>query len=259
MSEVYKGELQDNLGNAFYPHTEADIVFTSDKRNVQEVLDGKADILKVSRTVYVSESGNDETGDGTQNNPWRSIQKAIDNVPVINGNQEYSISVSAGKYSGFIAKSVSATITLAGEIFIADSRMYPVEIDNSNIKINGNENIFNIRSDDFGALFYIHNGGKINAYKTIFKLRGNGDGIGINIVSDSGFSQNSNISFDYIGTAISVLTNSMFYADGLYGNDVGIGIHVEAGGRVAYDTNNIHAEIPSETASGGRIYTGAQE
>lgn len=36
MSDIYKGELQDNEGNTIYPHTEADIVFCNDGKTMQE-------------------------------------------------------------------------------------------------------------------------------------------------------------------------------------------------------------------------------
>ncbi len=36
MSDIYKGELQDNEGNTIYPHTEADVVFCADGKTMQE-------------------------------------------------------------------------------------------------------------------------------------------------------------------------------------------------------------------------------
>lgn len=38
MSDIYKGELQDNQGNTIYPHTEADITFCADGETVQKKL-----------------------------------------------------------------------------------------------------------------------------------------------------------------------------------------------------------------------------
>lgn len=40
MADIYKGELQDNLGNTVYPHTEADVVFCTDGKTAQEKLAG---------------------------------------------------------------------------------------------------------------------------------------------------------------------------------------------------------------------------
>lgn len=58
MADIYKGELQDHLGNTVYPHTEAEIVFCADGKTVQDKLTnhdnaignvtGKSDSLEVS-------------------------------------------------------------------------------------------------------------------------------------------------------------------------------------------------------------------
>lgn len=45
MSDIYKGELQDNLGNTVYPHTESDVVFCADGETVQEKLTKQEDAL----------------------------------------------------------------------------------------------------------------------------------------------------------------------------------------------------------------------
>ena len=45
MADIYKGELQDNLGNTVYPHTESDVVFCADGKTVQEKLAGYENAL----------------------------------------------------------------------------------------------------------------------------------------------------------------------------------------------------------------------
>lgn len=45
MSKIYRGEMQDNLGNTIYPHTEAGLVYCSDGETVQEKLTGTAETL----------------------------------------------------------------------------------------------------------------------------------------------------------------------------------------------------------------------
>lgn len=59
MADIYKGELQDNLGNTVYPHTESDVVFCTDGKTVQEKLTGYENALgSVTGT-----SGSLEVGD----------------------------------------------------------------------------------------------------------------------------------------------------------------------------------------------------
>ena len=45
MSKLYRGELQDNLGNTIYPHTEAGLVFCADGETVQQKIAGTAETL----------------------------------------------------------------------------------------------------------------------------------------------------------------------------------------------------------------------
>lgn len=229
-----------------------------ENRIITKALKEKANVLTVNRIVYVAQGGSDTEGDGTMAKPYASISHALKNVPIINGNYEYTIRVEAGTYGGFTAKNVSATIELEGEVTIVSTGTYSIEIDDSNIKINGNDNTINLTGAASSALLYIHNGGRLNLYKTVMKLRGSGEGTGIYIVSDGGFSHTSGrISFDNLYNAIHVGTNSVFYSDDMYGN-VTNGIIATAGGRVAYGSSTITATTPVQTSAGGRVYTGGQ-
>ena len=57
--------------------------------------------LNAFKTIYVSPSGNDNTGDGSQSKPFRQVQRAIDSLPKNLGASEIKISVAAGEYAGF--------------------------------------------------------------------------------------------------------------------------------------------------------------
>ena len=69
-------------------------------------------VLTADRTVYVSSDGNDETGDGTMDRPWATIQKAVDEAPEAIGMYGYTISIAPGTYDGFTV--VGKRITLFG-------------------------------------------------------------------------------------------------------------------------------------------------
>lgn len=66
MSDIYKGELQDNQGNTLYPHTEADVVFCADGETAQSKLNkyedslgnvtGKTDSLEVDNSNILATS-----------------------------------------------------------------------------------------------------------------------------------------------------------------------------------------------------------
>lgn len=57
--------------------------------------------LSADRLVYVSTEGSDETGDGTKDNPWATVQKAVDEAPDVTRTFEYRIYVFPGEYAGF--------------------------------------------------------------------------------------------------------------------------------------------------------------
>lgn len=52
-----------------------------------------------NQTIYVSKSGNDASGDGSQNLPFATIQHAIDSIPKDIGGKEITIDVASGTYS----------------------------------------------------------------------------------------------------------------------------------------------------------------
>ena len=65
--------------------------------------------LNAYKTIYVSSNGNDNTGDGSQSNPFRQIQRAVDSLPKNLGASEVKISVAAGEYAGFKISGFSGT------------------------------------------------------------------------------------------------------------------------------------------------------
>lgn len=56
-------------------------------------------VLTASKSVYVSPDGDDTTGDGTQANPWKTIQKAVDECPANSANDaRYNVYIADGEY-----------------------------------------------------------------------------------------------------------------------------------------------------------------
>jgi hypothetical protein len=71
-------------------------------------------VAEPGTTYYVSTTGDDDTGDGTVGNPWRTIQKAIDALNVTGDGD--TIMVAAGEYEAFqvIEKTNISIISTAG-------------------------------------------------------------------------------------------------------------------------------------------------
>lgn len=79
----------------------ADNNTTQLKENTQEFNKFKKQTFSTEhKTYYVSMNGNDTTGDGSIEKPFRTIQKAIDLIPAILYNV-YTISILDGIYEGF--------------------------------------------------------------------------------------------------------------------------------------------------------------
>jgi len=58
------------------------------------------DIIRTdSYTVYISDSGNDSTGDGSSSSPWRTLQKAFDNVPRLLTRTGYIIRILGSSFT----------------------------------------------------------------------------------------------------------------------------------------------------------------
>ena len=52
-----------------------------------------------SRNVYISDSGNDSTGDGSSSSPWRTLQKAFDNCPRLFVRNAYIIRIQGSSFT----------------------------------------------------------------------------------------------------------------------------------------------------------------
>lgn len=104
-----------------------------------------------SKSFYVSPDGNDETGDGTETNPWKSIQKAVDACSYI---AEDRIWINSGIYYPTDTITISnkkiifylyenGQVTLYDHLFTKDSSMILVE-DKSSLRItNYNSKYYN--------------------------------------------------------------------------------------------------------------------
>ncbi len=62
---------------------------------------GAAAALQANTTVYVSPSGSDSTGDGSETNPYATVSAALASAPKILNGRILIIRVSAGTYPGF--------------------------------------------------------------------------------------------------------------------------------------------------------------
>lgn len=88
-----------------------------------------SELMQAATALYVSLAGNDTTGDGSQNKPYRTLQKALDMIPLISSS--VTISIAAGDYIADGAARLSNRIVLGNLIIngstagtLADAQNY---------------------------------------------------------------------------------------------------------------------------------------
>lgn len=104
------------------------------KREAERV--GAAPVLKAGKKIYVSTTGNDETGDGSESSPYATIQKAIDSLPKNLGGNTVTINVASGTYNAVSGSPIiSATKFYNGMLDIRGPSSSDKAVLNGNISI----------------------------------------------------------------------------------------------------------------------------
>ena len=218
--------------------------------------------LTESVTVYVSGStGNDTTGTGASNAPFKTVQAAIDSIPkylrgfhvqidIANGTYEERVVID-GFYGGRLTLGVSGrTVTLRG-VTVNSSAVVRLYI--SNITYSANF---------AGALLYAGNGSIVNILGPI-TLNGGGAS-----VSGIGTDHGSEIVAGSITVAIlncaAACVNAVGASAVSFYNVEGVGntatgLRAERGATISYATKNLTASVGDYTASGGRILSGSAQ
>ena len=108
MADIYKGELQDNLGNTVYPHTESDVVFCSDGKTVQEKMSGfenvLGDVTGTSGSLEVSNENILATTEAT-----KKLKDNFANMVKFEQTTSANFTVAAGKIASITLVAPSAT------------------------------------------------------------------------------------------------------------------------------------------------------
>lgn len=81
-----------------YVLSRADEPVTEGTRINKELFDNKAYTLTEDVTVYVSTTGNDVSGDGSSDAPYKTIQKAVDSIPKHLDGYTAQITIANGTY-----------------------------------------------------------------------------------------------------------------------------------------------------------------
>lgn len=211
-----------------------------------------------SSYVYVSAtSGNDVTGDGSEDYPYETIQKAINSLPLNLNGYNAVIFVSGGTYNEYIEISdfVHGNVTIANR-------------GSENIVINGDFKVSNCHAVTISGIGTLTINGRMSIDNTLAFF----NGAYSTIVTDTIFAEavsanNSNVTFSgnltvktlSYGSGVLAETGANIYIENFSAlSGTGTGIKADFGGQVAYGTSSNSASTQMATARGGRIYTGAQ-
>lgn len=208
--------------------------------------------LHVDKTIYVATTGNDNAGTGTYASPYATITKALSTLPKQLNNFNVTISIDAGTYddnvliSGF---NTPITLSVAGVVYIKT-----LTIDGCTVKYTGNQ--LNIRpGTNVAALTVLHNGVFVGSSPMYIDA----GTYGISI-SDGGkfILYNTLTVSNATYEAIDVSGTGSAYIATIAGTGNAVGVSATTGGVVGYGGASISATTRFLTASGGKIYTGAQ-
>jgi len=207
--------------------------------------------------LYVSPSGNDGTGDGSESYPYSSIQKAISTLPLDLNGKNAVIFVAGGTYNEY----VSIDDFVHGSVTIANQQ-------SQNIVINGDLSASNSHTVNISGIGTLTINGRIYASNIMEFYIGADNTIVTDTIYGEALSvRNTNATFSgdlslktlSYGNGIHAGTGSNIYIENLTVlSGTGTGIKADYGGKVAFSTATNSASTKMTTARGGRIYTGAQ-
>ena len=204
------------------------------------------------KAVYVATTGSDSVGDGSEANPFATINKAISTIPANLNGYTARIYIAAGTYTenvtiqnignGIIALTGTTgdVVTIAGMVTVTNVQYMEVY----NISLTIVNSYFNV----VGSNVSVH---------TAFSASGGQFGIYATFFSSITLSNTTSIS-NTIANGIIVTNGAMVYLERLTGSGNNNLITSTRGALCAYGTNEATATSLFYTANGGRIYSGAQ-
>lgn len=224
------------------------------------LLDHKTDRLTEGVTVYVSTNGNDSTGDGSSSAPFATIQKAINALPKDLGGNHAQIDIANGTYN----ERVTIDGFFGGRLTLGvDDRTVIVRgvsvMSSSGVRLN----ITNITHSASvgGTLLYADYGSDVAVVKAC-TFRGESAAV-------SGIAAARGSTITAAGVTVALLncgaaavlasTGSTIALGTVEGTgNTSAGLRAELGSVVTYASKNLTATGGDVSASGGRIYSGAQ-
>ena len=220
--------------------------------NIKDIHDSHSKIASQIMTedalLYVSPSGNDETGDGSTSTPFKTIGKALSMIPHNMSGRSALISIAAGTYPEWVELyGYDGQITFAGTsgaaVIVSGFRVDEAKVSINNITLRVNSGVFVTGNSSLTGTGVLH----VNGYTLTVNYNASFDMPNVIVDNASGY-------------AIEVNRCGRFYASAITGSGNTNGIRCQSGGEASFGSNNISVSgTLYVTASGGRIYSGSQQ
>lgn len=216
-------------------------------------------VLPENKTVYVSPNGSDETGNGTQENPWKTIQKAVNECPPTGTkNAIWFICLANGVYEEYV------------DIRRKFIRINAIDTENTDITIKGGFVVmFNglvefrasliLDADNCSNLHTLNVSDSGRAYINKPLTLKNAKNSGIIVQGNSFLYSNASIVIESCKNGVEATYNACIHISGLTVKNCTNGFVVSMGGKLSYNSVSFE-NVTNErvTSNGGRIYTGEQ-
>lgn len=215
-------------------------------KGITDMLD--PNILTRDITIYVSPSGNDNTGTGATDAPYRTITKALAAAPKNLSGRSVTISIAQGSYSENVTiEGFDAPVNLTGSI--------GASITISGLRVSGCVcSVGSISLISTGSVF-VTNGAKLIGD---FDLTLRGYSLTVNY--GGAVTMNNLVATNVTGYVIEANRGGTLFASSMSGSGNASGIRSQSGASVAYGTNYMTVSgTQFTTATGGRIYSGSQQ
>ena len=202
-------------------------------------------------TVYVSTSGNDASGDGSESYPFKTIKRAVDSLPKNIGGRTITINVAGGTYAedvvveGFSGAPLRLTF---GAVTLNTLTIY-----DSCVIASGTSLTLAANGKQYGL--HAHRGANVICQlpTTI-----NGAVNGLFVGYGSRFAGRNALTINSCTYAATASYAAQLYVISLDGSKNNNGVTASAGIASIGSINSAMASTLYATSAGGRIYTGAQ-
>ena len=202
-------------------------------------------------SIFVSISGNDASGDGSESYPFRTIQHALNSISKDLLNRTITINIASGTYAenAEIAGFYGGTLRiLFGTVTINSISVYE-----SDVILTGTGLTIAAAGNTYG--FYCHRGANVICQ---LPLTVTGSTNGIYAVFGSRFAGSRAITINSCTYAIVSMYASYVYITSLAGSKNNNGVQASAGIASIGSIDSAVATTLYVTTAGGRIYTGSQ-